>query len=304
MSEDTKNNPILLPETIRRRLDPLTLVANKVRVGAMKGDRRSIHRGTSIEFADYRNYVPGDDLRQMDWNIYARLEKPYIKLLEDEEDLSVNVVLDASASMNFPEDGEIDQKKILFAKRIFAGLGYMSLTSNDRLMMTALNDNGMALFGPVRGRGQGVAMLRYAQNLQADGITDLNIMLKDFALRTTRPGMTIVISDMFSPTGYIEGLNALLGRGHEVVFVHVLAPEEVTPPLAGDLRLIDVETGQAQEVTIDAHMRAVYSERLSAWREEIRNDCRRRGAHYFMLQTDEPWERLILSDMRRIGLVR
>ncbi len=304
MSEQNKDHITLLPEGIRRRLEPLMLVANKVRVGSMKGDRRSIKRGTSIEFADYRNYVPGDDLRQMDWNIYARLEKPYIKLLEDEEDLSVHVILDASASMNYPEEGEIDHKKLVFAKRIFAGLGYVSLTSNDRLMMTALNDNGMALFGPVRGRRQGVPMLRYVQGIEPDGITDLNIMLKDYALRTSHPGMTIIISDMFSPTGYVEGLNALLGRGHEVVFVHVLSPEEVTPPLAGDLRLIDVETGQAQEVTIDATMRDVYHKRLTAWRDEIRAECRRRGAHYFTLQTDEPWERLILSDMRRAGLIK
>ena len=304
MAAQNNDHITILHEGIRRRLDPLMLVANKVRVGSMQGDRRSIKRGTSIEFADYRNYVPGDDLRQMDWNIYARLEKPYIKLLEDEEDLSVHIILDASASMKFPEDGEIDQQKLIFAKRIFAALGYVSLTSNDRLMMTALNDNGMALFGPVRGRGQAVPMLRYVQGLESDGITDLNIMLKDYALRASRPGMTIVISDMFSPTGYVDGLNALLGRGHEVVFVHVLSPEEVTPPLAGDLRLIDVETGQAQEVTIDATMRDVYHKRLTAWRDDIRTECRRRGAHYFTLQTDEPWERLILSDMRRAGLIK
>ena len=304
MSEQKTNDPILLPESIRRRLEPLMLVAKKVRTGSMKGDRRSIKRGTSIEFADYRNYVPGDDLRQLDWNIYARLERPYIKLLEDEEDLAVHLILDASASMNFPEEGEIDHKKLMFAKRIFAGLGYVSITSNDRLMLTAVNDAGMSIFGPVRGRGQGVAMFRYVQNLSADGITDLNIMLKDYALRAGRPGLTIVISDMFSPTGYIEGLNALLGRGHEVVFIHVLSPEEVTPPLSGDLRLIDVETGQAQEVTVDATMRDIYTQRLTAWRDDIRNECLRRGAHYFTIQTDEPWERLILSDMRRIGLVK
>lgn len=303
MSEQ-KKDPTLLTEPIRRRLDPLMLVAKKVRSGSMKGDRRSIKRGTSIEFADYRNYVPGDDLRQLDWNIYARLERPYIKLLEDEEDLAVHVILDASASMNFPEEGEPDQQKLLFAKRILAGLGYVSLTSNDRLMLTAINDNGMSIFGPVRGRGQGVAMFRYVQNVSADGITDLNIMLKDYALRAGRAGLTVVISDMFSPTGYIDGLNALLSRGHEVVFIHILSPEEVTPPLAGDLRLIDVETGQAQEVTVDASMRSVYHQRLTAWRDDIRNECQRRGAHYFMLQTDEPWERLLLSDMRRVGLIK
>ncbi len=304
MSEQKTNDPILLPEPIRRRLDPLMLVAKKVRSGAMKGDRRSIKRGTSIEFADYRNYVAGDDLRQLDWNIYARLERPYVKLLEDEEDLAVHVILDASASMNFPEDGDVDQKKLLFAKRIFAGLGYISLTSQDRLMVTAMNDNGLSTFGPVRGRGQAVALFRYVQSLEADGITDLNIMLKDYALRAGRAGLTIVISDMFSPTGYVEGLNALLGRGHEVVFIHVLSPEEVTPPLTGDLRLIDVETGQAQEVTVDATMRDIYHQRLMAWRDEIRNECQRRGAHYFTIQTDEPWERMILSDMRRVGLVK
>ena len=304
MSEQPTAAQILLPEVIRRRIEPLMLVAKKVRVGAMKGDRRSIKRGNSIEFADYRNYVPGDDLRQLDWNIYARLERPFIKLLEDEEDLTVHLILDASASMDFPPEGEADQQKLLFAKRIFAGLAYVSLTSNDRLIMTAVNDGGKATFGPVRGRGRGIAMLRYIQDLGAVGITDLNIMLEDYARRTRRPGLTLIISDMFSPTGYVDGLNALLSRGHEVAFLHVLAPEEITPPLVGDLRLIDVETGAAQEVTVDASMRGIYQQRLSAWRDEIREECLRRGAYYFPLVTDAPWERVILSDMRRVGLVK
>ena len=304
MSQPSYPASILLPEAIRRRLEPLMLTAKKVRAGAVKGDRRSIKRGTSIEFADYRNYVPGDDLRQLDWNIYARLERPYIKLLEDEEDLAVHVILDASASMNFPPEGEPDQKKLVFAKRIFAGLGYIALTSGDRLILTDISDRGLSVFGPARGRGQGVAMFDYIHHVDADGITDLNIMLKDYALRASRPGLTVVVSDMFSPTGYIEGLNALLSRGHEVALAHVLAPQEVMPPLAGDLRLIDVETGQAQEVTVDAAMRGRYHQRLTAWRDEIRDECLRRGAHYFPLQTDEPWERLILSDMRRVGLVK
>lgn len=304
MSEQPTAAQTLLPEAIRRRLEPLMLVAKKVRVGAMKGDRRSIKRGNSIEFADYRNYVPGDDLRQLDWNIYARLERPFIKLLEDEEDLTVHLILDASASMDFPPEGEADQQKLLFAKRIFAGLAYVSLTSNDRLIMTAVNDGGKATFGPVRGRGRGIAMLRYIQDLGAVGITDLNIMLEDYARRTRRPGLTLIISDMFSPTGYVDGLNALLSRGHEVAFLHVLAPEEITPPLVGDLRLIDVETGAAQEVTVDASMRGIYQQRLSAWRDEIREECLRRGAFYFPLVTDAPCERVILSDMRRVGLVK
>ncbi len=304
MSEQPAAAHTLLTEAVRRRLEPLMLVARKVRVGAMKGDRRSIKRGNSIEFADYRNYAPGDDLRQLDWNIYARLERPFIKLLEDEEDLTAHLILDASASMDFPPEGEADQKKLLYAKRVFAGLAYLSLTSNDRLILTAVNDGGSATFGPVRGRGRGIAMLRFIGDLDVSGITDLNIMLGDYARRARRPGLALIISDMFSPTGYVDGLNALLSRGHEVAFLHVLAPEEISPPLVGDLRLIDVETGQAQEVTVDATMRGIYQQRLAAWRDEIRDECLRRGAYYFPLVTDTPWERVILSDMRRAGLVK
>ena len=305
MAQEGASAPALLPEAIRRRLEPLMLVARKVRAGAIKGDRRSIKRGSSIEFADYRNYVAGDDLRQLDWNIYARLERPYIKLLEDEEDLAVHLILDASASMDFPPAGEPDQHKLTCAKRILAGLAYISLTSNDRLVLTAVNGQGAATFGPTRGRAQGIAALRFIADIGAVGITDLDAALDDYALRARRPGLTLVISDMFSYEGrYLDGLNALLSRGHEVAFVHVLAPEEVRPLATGDLSLIDIETEAKQEVTLDGSMRGLYQRRVAAWRDEIRDECLRRGAHYFPLVTDSPWERLILSDMRRVGLVK
>ncbi len=305
MAQEQASAPALLPEAIRRRLEPLMLVARKVRAGAIKGDRRSIKRGSSVEFADYRNYAAGDDLRQLDWNIYARLERPYIKLLEDEEDLAVHLILDASASMDFPPEGEAEQNKLTCAKRILAGLAYISLTSNDRLVLTAVNGQGAATFGPTRGRARGIAALRFIADIDAAGITDLDAALDDYALRARRPGLTVVISDMFSYEGrYLDGLNALLSRGHEVAFVHVLAPEEVQPQASGDLSLIDIETEAKQEVTLDGAMRGLYQRRVAAWRDEIRDECLRRGAHYFPLVTDAPWERLILSDMRRVGLVK
>ncbi|MCY3831875.1 MAG: DUF58 domain-containing protein [Chloroflexi bacterium] len=305
MEQEASRAPALLPEAIRRRLEPLMLVARKVRAGAIKGDRRSIKRGSSIEFADYRNYVAGDDLRQLDWNIYARLERPYIKLLEDEEDLAVHLILDASASMDFPPAGAPDQHKLTYAKHILAGLAYISLTSNDRLVLTAVSGAGASTFGPVRGRAQGIAMLRFIQDIEAGGITDLDTALDDYALRARRPGLTLILSDMFSHEGqYLDGLNALLSRGHETAFAHILAPEEIRPSDVGDLSLIDVETEANQEVTLDGAMLGVYQRRVEAWRADIRNECLRRGAHYFPLVTARPWERLILSDMRRAGLVK
>jgi uncharacterized protein (DUF58 family) len=298
------DEPLLLEETTRRKLDRLQLVATKVRAGAIKGDRRSRKHGTSIEFADYRNYAPGDDLRRLDWNIYARLERPYIKLLEDEEDLAVHVILDNSASMDWPQDDAENQNKGLFARRLFTALGYIALAGNDRLMMAALNDGQMNAFGPVRGRGQAFKMLQYAHDLKPTGVTDLNQALEDYAVRATRPGLCMLISDMFSPTGYVDGFNALLGRGYELIVLHVMSADELDPQLSGDLRLVDVETGTAQEVSIDAPMRDLYMRRVHEWRDSVRRECGRRGVTYLNLVTDTPWEKAILYDLRRLNVVK
>jgi uncharacterized protein (DUF58 family) len=294
----------LFDEPTRRKLEQLMLSASRVRAGAIQGERRSKKRGTSIEFADYRNYVPGDDLRRLDWNIYARLERPLTKLFEDEEDLAVHLILDTSASMNWPTDGDTGLNKFDYGRRLIAGLGFVSLATNDRLLVTAADQGDMKYFGPARGRGYSLRLLNFMTNLKAGGATDLNAELKAYTLRSGRPGLCIIVSDLFSPPGYIDGLNALLGKGHEVALVHLLAPDEVEPPIGGDLRLIDVETGQPQEVTIDAGMRALYVRRLEAWRDDIRADCARRGVHYLAVETRTPWEKLILYDLRRIGVVR
>lgn len=289
----------------RAKLEQVMLWSSRIRAGTMKGERRSKKRGTSIEFADYRNYTRGDDLRRLDWNVYARLQKPYIKLLEDEEDLAVHILLDASASMNWPQEAaNTDTHKFTYAQRLAAGIAYASLTSNDRLTLTAANSKGLQNFGPARGRARGVALLKFVGDLQSDGITDWNIMLKDYALRARQPGLCFIISDMFSPSGYMEGFNALLAQGYEVVILHVLSPDEANPPMAGDLRLVDVETGQGQEINLDPGMHQLYTARLAEWRNEIQTETRKRGAHYLSIETDTPWEKVILQDLRRLGLLK
>jgi uncharacterized protein (DUF58 family) len=361
---------MIVDTALLRRLEQLSLVARRVRAGQTAGERRSTKRGTSVEFADYRDYAKGDDLRRVDWNIYARLERPFVKLFEEEEDLAVHLLLDGSASMDWGAEGQGegetgrgetrgqgeggqgdeergnkgtrggrtggrgerghgdrgmggrgDWNKWAYARRLAAALGYVALASGDRLTVSNLQSptsnlqpptsnlrspisNLQPQFGPVRGRGHTLRLFEWLEELEAAGMTDLNASLRAYGIAGGRAGLVVLVSDLLSPAGYVEGLSQLAVRGHEVAVVHVLSPDEVEPPLGGDLRLLDVETGDHQEVTIDGGMRALYRRRLAAWRGEIRATCRARDVHYVPVETDTPVDRVVLYDLRRVGLVR
>ncbi|MCP4543381.1 MAG: DUF58 domain-containing protein [Chloroflexi bacterium] len=304
---------MILDETLLRKLEQLSLVARRVRVGQTTGERRSTRRGTSVEFADYRDYAKGDDLRRVDWNIYARLERPFVKLFEEEQDLAVHILLDGSASMDWGEDdagtgGHGDEEnKWLYARRLAAALGYVALVSGDRLTVTSLNSQFAipnSKFGPVRGRGHTLRLFDWLEGQGAEGTTDLNASLRAYAISGGRAGLVVLISDLLSPVGYVDGVTALAARGHEVAIIHTLSPDEVKPPLGGDLRLLDVETGDPQEVTIDGGMRSLYRRRLAAWRDEIQATCRARDVHYVPVKTDTPFDRVMLYDLRRAGLLK
>lgn len=295
----------LFDEKTLRKLERLSLIASRVRAGQMKGERRSVRRGTSIEFADYRNYSRGDDLRRVDWNVFARLEKPFIKLFEEEEDLAVHLLLDASGSMDWPREGDEAFHKFRFAQRVIAGLGYISLGSGDRLTVTALGGaRNTYVWGPLRGKGHSLNLLNFIGELKANQVVDFNAAMKSYAMQGSRPGLCMVISDLMSIQGYQDGLSALQSRGHEVALIHILSPDEVNPPLTGDLQLIDIETGLPQDVSIDNAMRDQYVNRLLAWRDEIGSFCTRRGIHYVTVETGTAWEELILFELRRLGVVQ
>jgi uncharacterized protein (DUF58 family) len=291
------------PGTLRK-LEQLSLIASQIREGAIKGERRSRRRGTSIEFADYRSYVKGDDLRRLDWNIYARLERPFIKLLEEEEDLATHLILDASASMDWHPERAFSEKKFVWGMRVLAGLAYISLVSGDQVMISALRGEGNFTWGPHRGRAHLLPMLKSLEKVKPQGTLDLNQGLRGYAMRAKRPGLCVIISDMMNEAGYRDGLSLLQGRGFEIALIHVLSPDEVNPQLDGDLRLIDVETRQPQEVTLDAETMADYQARLLAWREEIGEFCLKRGIHYITIESSTPWEQLILYELRRLGVLR
>jgi uncharacterized protein (DUF58 family) len=293
---------MIFDESTLRKLTRLTLVANQVRTGLMKGDRRSSKRGTSLEFADYRDYTPGDDLRRVDWNAYARLDRPFLKLFEEEEDLAVHVLLDRSVSMNW---GEADANKFIYARRMAAALGVIALSAGDQLTLTCLGSGKLGQsFGPKRSQANLMNLFLFLENQKTAGETDLNHSLRQYLLAARRPGLAILISDLFSPAGYREGLSQLQSRGYEIALMQVLAPDELDPPLAGDLRLVDQETGQTQDVSIDASMRAVYRQRVQAWQEEIRAASSQRGIRYIRLSTALPWDQAVQAELWKVGLLR
>ena len=293
---------MIFDDSTLRKLTALTLVAERVRAGRMRGDRRSSKRGASIEFADFRNYVPGDDLRRLDWNIYARLERPFIRLFEDEEDLAVYILFDGSRSMDW---GEGDENKFVYGIRLAAALGSIALGSGDpiRFEMLAGAPVGSA-FGPTRGGHHTLRFLDHLGSLAAGGETALDGALTQFVLARQRPGLVFLISDLLDPQGFRGGLNRLIGRGHQVVVIQVLAPDELDPQITGDLKLIDREFGSFQEVTLDPIVLQGYHRQLTSWLEEIETFCRGRGIGYVRTSTGSPWDRFILRELRAEGVVK
>ncbi len=293
---------MIFDESTLRKLKHLTLVASHRRRGVIKGGRRSTRRGNSVEFADYRDYTPGDDLRRLDWNIYARSDRPFIKLFEEEEDLAVHVLLDASRSMDW---GEGEAHKFRFALRLAAGLGAVALACGDALSIGCLQDGrASAVFGPARGQTALARLFAFLEGLQPGGRTDLKASLHQYFLTPRRPGLIILISDLLTPDGYEGGLRPQLARGHEAVLFHILAPDELDPPLGGDLQLVDVETGHEQDVSLDGGLRSLYRERVQDWILGMQVGCRKQGIRYLDLSTGIPWEKALLLDAPRLGILK
>ncbi len=306
----------LFAEADLRQLEHLTLMADAVRVGVMKGDRRSRKRGTAIEFADYRNYTKGDDLRRLDWNVFARLERPFIKLTEEEEDLAVHVLVDVSHSMNWPRDEDerpAADNKLRYALRLAGALGTIGLLAGDFVHVTLFDSHQRQSWGPFRGRQNSWPLVQFLEahyaSIRRDDSeprrkTSLDLSLQQYAQRARRPGLLLLLSDLLSPGDYRAGLSALQARGYEVAVLHLLSPDEIAPEANGDWRLIDVETGEAAEVTLDPQALEEYVARTQAWQNAIAIHCVARSIHYTNIVTDTPWEMVVQQSLRRQGVIR
>lgn len=281
------------------QLEQLEFVVRRLAVGRMRGERRSRRRGSGYEFADYRTYVQGDDLRFLDWNLYGRLERLFLKLFHEEEDLQVAIWLDASASMGFGEPSKFE-----FGRRLAAALAYVAMANYDRVVLEAHMDAAQRVSPPLRGRHDLRRAIEFLGALAPSGPTDLQEGLRAFRLRHRRPGMKIVISDFLDREGFEPGLKWLAGPTHTVVVLHVLSPEEIRPRILGDLTLVDSEDGQETEVSITPGLLRRYRENLQALCSGLRAWCRARGIAYFFVPSDTPLKRVILESMRMAGVLR
>lgn len=290
--------PLLTPEFMES-LDRLSLVSRKVFAGRMKGERRSKNRGSSVEFADFRDYAQGDDPRFIDWNSYGRLERLYIKLFMEEEDLFVYLLVDTSASMGFGRP-----PKLRFAQRLAAALGYVSLIGMDRVALGTFDRGLGAVMAPSRGKGQTRKFLAFLEGLEARGQTDLETAARLFLLRFRRPGMLILVSDFLDKGGYERALATLAARRLEIGCVQVLSPEEEDPRLAGDLRLEDVEDGSATEITVTERLLRSYRGAVDGYAQGLAEFCLRRGISFVRCSSASSVEETVLRTFRGIGVVK
>lgn len=298
MATAQESDQLLDPQFLHK-LDQLELVSRKIFAGKLRGDRLSKRRGESAEFADYRNYVVGDDLRHLDWHIYARLDELFLKLFLQEEDLSISFLVDVSPSMNWGEP-----HKGMYVRRVAAALAYIGLVNFDRISLYAYSRGLRYELAGIRGRRLMFKVVEFLTNLGYEGSNDFAQAAKQFAIRSPGQGIVIVLSDFLEKGGYETGMRYLLGRNYDIYALQVLSPEEIDPQLVGDLQLQDIEDDDLADITVSRALINRYKKNLEAYCEQFREYCAARGIHYLFTSTAVPFDQVVLSYFRRRGLIR
>lgn len=289
----------LLDQSMLTRIQRLDIASRKILQGRMKGEKRSKKRGRSVEFADHRPYAPGDDLRFLDWSIYARLDKLMVKLFMEEEDQHLYILLDASASMDYGQPN-----KLRYAQRAAAALAYIGLVNLNRVGLGTFSSQLDRSLRPERGRKSLRKVLKFIEDTPCGGTTDLGAACKRFAMENPRRGVVVIISDFLDRHGYEDAVRFFAARRMDVFCLQVLAPQELDPPLVGDLKLVDVEDGELTEVTVSGPLLASYKRTLAQLVGGLRDFCSQRGARHLSVSTGLPFERLVIDQLRRSGIVK
>ncbi len=288
----------LFDEDFQRRIEYLAIVARRVYAGRTRAERRSKRTGGGIEFADHREYAVGDDFRFLDFNVYQRTGKLLVRLFEEEEDLSVYVLLDGSASMGFG-----DPPKLRYGKQLAAALAYVALAHLDRVSVLTFADAMTGRLPPTRGKNRIFRVFDFLRPVEASGRTGIADAARAFAAQNKRRGVAILISDLYDPAGFEDGINQLRFAKFEPHVLHLFDRKELAPDLHGDMQLVDRETGETREVTITRAVLKRYEEAHAAYRRRIEEFCREKQVAYHAIDTSLPFDEVVLRMLRQGGTV-
>jgi len=301
-AKPTSSDVELFDEAFLARLELLQVAARRLFRGRQRAERKTRKVGSGLEFADHREYSPGDDIRYMDWTVWIRLRHALIRLFEEDEDLPIRIVVDVSDSMRTG-----DGAKLRYAMQVGAALAYVGLANLDRVGLTCASGQHHTTLPAVRGKGRIFRVFEFLRASDRGGPTDIRAMCSRVAAQSRQPGLTVVLSDFYDLEGAFEGLNMLRFRKHEPVAVQVLDPVEADPTrtsLRGDVQLVDVEGGASRDVTLSPRALRAYAEAHQRFCEHLESSCRSRGIFLARAPIDVPFDDMVLRLFRQGGILR
>ena len=299
MADGARHKDDLFDEAFLKKLEYLHIVSRKVFAGRARAERRTRKADSGIEFADYRDYAPGDDLRNLDWNIYSRMDKLVLRLFEEEEDLYIYLLVDVSASMGLGK-----QPKLRFAAQVAAALCYVGLANLDRVSIVTLDHGLRGRLPPARGKGRIFKVLDFLRGVEAGGHTDLGAATGAFVHQNKRRGLAVLISDFYDPAGYQQCINQLRFNRFEPLAIQVIDDDEAAPRLRGDLELVDCETGELRQVTVTPRLLKAYAREHALYCQELADFCAASRVPLFRASASVPFDELVLHIFRRGGFLR
>ena len=288
----------LLSNSVLGRLERLRICPVGRRTSRSRGEHLSGKGGTSTEFCDYRDYAPGDDTRFVDWNIFARLNRPYLKQFHKEEERHVVLLIDASASMKF-------EGKLSLAKQLAAAFGVMGLLNNERVSAYASHQANDApdRLPPCRGRASLGNVFRFVEEVEGRGDAPLDRAIELLLRHHSGRGVCVIVSDFLTFGDVKRGLNLLHSAGLEPLGIQILGPQEIEPDLSSDFRLVDSETQDTLDVSSGADLMSLYEEYRLRLEAELALLCRRRSGRFLALSSVTPVESVLFDQLRRQGWI-
>lgn len=279
-----------------KKLDTIVINVRMMMNKGSGGNRKSRSKGSSVEFSDFREYSSGDDFRRIDWNAYGRFDKLFVKLFMEEREAAVNIFVDSSRSMYFGEP-----KKSLSAIKLSGVFAYLALNNLDRVCVNSLSGEAIRQTVVLNGRWMFRRCADFLENIQFEGTTDLNSCIKKKEFKGS--GVSIVISDFFTPGGIEDAVKYLLYKKQDVILVHILAPEELSPAVEGQIRLLDSETGETRDISVSPALLKNYDRELNVFINNIKEFCKKMGAAYIKASSADPIEKTVFEDFAEAGII-